>query len=141
MRFLVDMPLSPGLAAWLTQQGHDAIHAYEVGLDRTSYETILEHARNEQRVIVTADLDYPRLLALTQAEGPGLILFRGGNYSERESIDRLMRALETVPNEDLPNSTATPSNLNSPLPDLIYQFSVSDQRVIHYIRQIQRTHA
>jgi hypothetical protein len=41
---------------------------------------------------------------LTQAEGPGLILFRGGNYSEQEAVDRLRRALETVPSEELPDS-------------------------------------
>lgn len=104
MRFLVDMPLSQELAVWLVRQGHDAVHALEAGLDRAPDEVILERARNEQRVIVTADLDYPRLLALAQAEGPGLILFRGGNYSEQEAVERLTRALETVPNEELPNS-------------------------------------
>jgi predicted nuclease of predicted toxin-antitoxin system len=104
MRFLVDMPLSPELAAWLVRQGHDAVHALKMGLDYALDATILERARNEQRVVVTADLDYPRLLALTQAEGPGLILFRGGNYSEQETIERLKRALETIPNGELPNS-------------------------------------
>ena len=73
-------------------------------LDRAPDEVILERARNEQRVVVTADLDYPRLLALVQAEGLGLILFRGGNYSEHEAVERLTRALETVPNEELPTS-------------------------------------
>jgi len=104
MRFLVDMPLSPELAIWLARQGHDAVHALKLGLDRASDAAILERARNEQRVVVTADLDYPRLLALARAEGPGLILFRGGNYSEQESVERLTRALETIPNEELPNS-------------------------------------
>ena len=104
MKFLIDMPLSPKLAAWLVRRGHDAVHALEVGLDRASDTAILERARNEQRVVVTADLDYPRLLALAQAEGPGLILFRGGNYSEQEAIERLKRAFETIPNEELPNS-------------------------------------
>jgi predicted nuclease of predicted toxin-antitoxin system len=104
MKFLIDMPLSPELANWLNQQGHDAVHASKVGLDRASDTEILERARNEQRVVITADLDYPRFLALAQAEGPGLILFRGGNYSEQESLDRLKRALETIPNQELPNS-------------------------------------
>ena len=104
MKFLVDMPLSPALAAWLVQQGHDALHALQAGLDRSSDEVILGRARNEKRVIITADLDYPRLLALAQAEGPGLILFRGGNYGEQEAIERLTRVLETIPNEELPNS-------------------------------------
>lgn len=104
MRFLVDMPLSPELAGWLVLQGHDAVHALVAGLDRAPDEVIVERARKEQRVIVTADLDYPRLLALAQAEGPGLILFRGGNYSEQEAVERLTRALESVPIQELPNS-------------------------------------
>lgn len=29
MKFLIDMPLSTGLAIWLVQQGHDAAHAFE----------------------------------------------------------------------------------------------------------------
>jgi len=33
----------------------------------------------EVRTVVTADLDYPRLLALAGAAGPGRILFRGGD--------------------------------------------------------------
>lgn len=98
------MPLSPELAVWLVQQGHDAVHALNVGLARASDAVILEQACSEQRVVVTADLDYPRLLALAQAEEPGLILFRGGNYSEQEAVDRLRRTLETIPNEELPNS-------------------------------------
>ncbi len=98
------MPLSPELAVWLAQQGHDAVHALGAGLDRAPDGVILERARNEQRAVITADLDYPRLLALAQAEGPGLILFRGGNYSEQEAVERLTRVLETVPNDELLNS-------------------------------------
>lgn len=104
MKFLVDMPLSPALALWLVQQGHDAVHASQVGFDRASDLTILKYARNEQRVVITADLDYSRLLALAEEEGPGLILFRGGNYSEQETVERLKRVLETIQNKELPNS-------------------------------------
>ncbi len=104
MNFLVDMPLSPELALWLRQQGHDAVHAAESNLWSAADGEILEHARKERRVVVTADLDYPRLLALAQLDGPGLILFRGGNYSEQESLDRLKRALAAVPEAELPNS-------------------------------------
>ena len=62
------MPLSPELAVWLVRQGHDAVHALEAGLDRVPDEVILEHSRDEQRIVVTADLDYPSLLAMAQAE-------------------------------------------------------------------------
>ena len=104
MRFLVDMPLSPALAVWLGQKGHDALHVSDLGLAKAPDVEILEFAGREQRTIITADLDYPRLLALAQAEGPGLVLFRGGNYSEQEIQIRLQRVLETISNEDLPKS-------------------------------------
>ena len=59
MRFLIDMPLSPELASWLAQQGHDARHAIEAGLSRAPDNDILERARHEGRIVVTADVDYP----------------------------------------------------------------------------------
>jgi predicted nuclease of predicted toxin-antitoxin system len=52
-------------------------------------------------VIITADLDFPRLLALASARGPGLVLFRGGNYSDAEMVDLLERVLTKVPVEVL----------------------------------------
>lgn len=58
----------------------------------------------ENRVVITADLDYPRLLALSAAEGPALILFRGGNYSDAEMCDLLERVLSEVPPDVLETS-------------------------------------
>lgn len=57
-----------------------------------------------KRIVITADLDYSRLLASTKYEEPGLILFRGGNYSEQEAIERLKRVFETVTTKNLSNS-------------------------------------
>jgi hypothetical protein len=31
-------------------------------------------------------------------------LFRGGNYSEQESLERLERTLDTIPEDDFPHS-------------------------------------
>ncbi len=55
-------------------------------------------------VVITADLDYPRILALTQEEGPGVILFRGGNYSGEQTILLLGRVLELIPVDELVGS-------------------------------------
>jgi predicted nuclease of predicted toxin-antitoxin system len=44
MRFLVDMPLSPGLAVWLAGQGHDAVHAADVGLASAADTIVMERA-------------------------------------------------------------------------------------------------
>ena len=87
------MPLPPALAHWLAAQGHDAVHASAVGLDRSADAEILAHAKREARTVITADLDYPRLLALTGAIGPSLILFRGGDWSEPEVTARMQQIL------------------------------------------------
>jgi predicted nuclease of predicted toxin-antitoxin system len=104
VKFLIDMPLSPLLADWLIAKGHDAVHAIHSALDRAPDSEILKRARLDERVVITADLDYPRLLAITRAEGPGLILFRGGNYSEQETFKGMDRVFETIPPENLANS-------------------------------------
>lgn len=104
MRFLVDMPLPPALAPWLRERGYDAVHAGDIGLHEAEDSAILQRAYVERRVVITADLDYPRLLALSRAEGPGLILFRGGDFSEAEVTDRLTQALRTVSPDELTHS-------------------------------------
>ena len=104
MKFIIDMPLSPSLAVWLTSKGHDAIHVVNVGLARASDSEIIDYAIQQRRVIITADLDYPRLLALQSSKRNGLILFRGGNHSAKELIERIERMFETVPIEELPDS-------------------------------------
>ena len=101
MNFLVDMPLSPGLVVWLADRGHNAIHAGSVGLASAADVAIMARARAEDRIVVTADLDFPRLLALAHAKGPAVILFRGGNYSEAEMRDLLDRTLDGISQGDL----------------------------------------
>jgi predicted nuclease of predicted toxin-antitoxin system len=97
MRFLIDMALSPGLSAWLVSEACDAVHVSHFGLDRTPDAEIMRFALAENRVLATADLDFPRLLAGLGAEGPGLILLRGGNYTEAQAIDCVRRVLAAVP--------------------------------------------
>jgi predicted nuclease of predicted toxin-antitoxin system len=82
--------------------GHDAVHATELQLSRAADTQILSKALDEARVVITADLDFPRLLALLGAGGPGLILLRSGNYSEAESLECVRRVLMTIAMEELP---------------------------------------
>ena len=81
------------LARWLSERGHDAVHAAALGLDRAPDAEILRHAKDEARIVITADLDYPRLLALSTAIEPSLILFRGGNWSDDEIVARMTTLL------------------------------------------------
>jgi predicted nuclease of predicted toxin-antitoxin system len=93
LRFLIDMPVTPQAAVSLQAAGHDAVHASTIGLSSASDVEILDRARAEGRVVVTADLDYPRLLAQQKASRPGIILFRGGSYTDREMSKLLKRVL------------------------------------------------
>lgn len=57
------------------------VHASDIGLFMTKDREILDTARKQNRIIITADLDFPQLLAISKAKDPGIILFRGGNYN------------------------------------------------------------
>ena len=99
------MPLPPALAHWLASQGHDAVHASVARLDRSTDAEILTRARQEARTVLTADLDYPRLLALSGADGPSLILFRGGDWTEPDVIGRMQHILHAMSESEMERST------------------------------------
>lgn len=107
MKFLVDMPLSPQLAHGLEREGHEAVHVGSIGLHQASDEAIMAHAKAEGRTIVTADLDYPRLLALAQTREPSLILFRHGAWSDAEIISRMGEVLAALPEDQISQSIVT----------------------------------
>jgi predicted nuclease of predicted toxin-antitoxin system len=50
---------------------------------------------------VTADLDYPRLLAVGGATEPSLILFRNGDWSEAQLRVRLSEILAALTEEEI----------------------------------------
>jgi predicted nuclease of predicted toxin-antitoxin system len=104
VKFRIDMPLSQDLAAWLRDRGHDAVHAAELNLAAAADVVILARAKQENRTIVTADLDYPRLLALAQERESSLILFRDGNWSEAAIIARMKEVMQRVTAADLSRS-------------------------------------
>jgi predicted nuclease of predicted toxin-antitoxin system len=93
LKFLIDMPVTPQAVPHLEEKGHEAVHASTAGLGGRPDLEVLERARVEGRIIITADLDYPRLLALLKAPSPGVILFRGGSYSDAEMLALLDRVL------------------------------------------------
>ncbi len=104
MKFLIDQPVSPLLSEWLVGHGHDAFHLRERGLSRMRDEEIFRLATAEERIIVTADLDFSRIIALSGRDAPGLVLFRAGSVTDRQMLAMLERVLQGVSEEQLVRS-------------------------------------
>lgn len=77
MRFLVDNALSPKVAHILQDRGHDAVHVRELGLSDAEDLALVEIAREQQRVLLSADADFATILALRRQAKPSFVLFRG----------------------------------------------------------------
>lgn len=89
MRFLADMGVSQKIVAWLTSVGHDAVHLRDEGLQRLPNGEIFEKAGQEQRVVLTFDLDFGEILAACANQTVSVILFRLRNTRADFVIQRL----------------------------------------------------
>ena len=93
MRFLADMGISMTTVAALRTLGHEIVHLREVDLIRLSDEEIVSKAQNEERIVLTRDLDFGQIMALTRRSAPSTILFRMRNQTPSAVAPRLLRVL------------------------------------------------
>ena len=77
MKLLIDANLSPRVAALLVGAGYAATHVGALGLLTATDDAIFDRAVADKFVIVTADSDFPMLLALRRATSPSVIHMRG----------------------------------------------------------------
>ncbi len=66
----------PKTVAFLRDMGHDGVHLRDEHLERAKDPVVLEKARNEERVLLTHDLDFGELIAASAAKLPSVIIFR-----------------------------------------------------------------
>ena len=76
MRLLLDDNLSLRLAEILIMEGWDVAHVGALGLRAASDDVVLSAARDDHRVLVSADTDFGALLAASHEPGPSVVLVR-----------------------------------------------------------------
>jgi len=76
MRFLADMGVAQRIVEWLRAEGHDAVHLRDEGLQRTPNGEIFDKAATEGRIVLTFDLDFGEIVALSGGQRASVILFR-----------------------------------------------------------------
>jgi predicted nuclease of predicted toxin-antitoxin system len=75
-RLLLDQGLAPHAALILRQDGFDAEHVAEIGMDRAEHADILQFARDDFRICVTLDHDFHAHLAATGHGRPSVVFLR-----------------------------------------------------------------
>ena len=74
MRFLLDQDVYAATTRHLTGLGHDVVRVSEVGLSRATDEELLEVAGAQDRLFVTRDRDFGRIVFLNRQRGAVLYL-------------------------------------------------------------------
>lgn len=92
MRILLDQNQSPHLTDLLADEGHDVAHVRDLGLETATDDEILTHARNDDRVLISADTDFGDLLARHNTAEPSVILIRRQQGRNAAAIAALITA-------------------------------------------------
>lgn len=99
MKFLLDMGLGRNTALFLRKAGHDAVHLRDEGLQRLSDQGIVAKAIDEGRVVLTHDLDFGRIVALSGDQYPSVITFRLDDMRSQQVNRYLQDILERFASE------------------------------------------
>ena len=87
------MPISPRTVEFLNELGHEVTHAAELSMAQSPDEDIVEFAKSNGFAILTEDLDFAAILAVTRAIEPGVMILRVGNWNRGQIERRLEHVL------------------------------------------------
>src|SRR6266540_5907317 len=94
MRFLADMGVAMRVVEWLREQDHDVAHLRDENLQRMPDLDIFRKAAIEGQILLTFDLDFGEILALSGEKNVSVVLFRLHNTRTPHVIERLGIALQ-----------------------------------------------
>lgn len=99
MKLLVDMNLSPSWATSLTDAGWDAKHWSHLGQANASDQEILRYAAADDYVVLTHDLDFGAILAITHGKKPSVVQIRATDISSESIAAQVIAALHQAEDE------------------------------------------
>ena len=92
MRIVADAHISPRTVQFLNGLGHDAVHVDDVMPASTPDHAIIDWTVSNDRVVLTQDLDFSEIVAVSGMSQPSVIQLR---LSDAQ-VDRVNRILELV---------------------------------------------
>ncbi|MFI5059138.1 MAG: DUF5615 family PIN-like protein [Candidatus Acidiferrales bacterium] len=96
MKLLVDMNLSPQWIPFLRDAGWETIHWSDVGKEVASDAEIMAYAATHDYVVVTHDLDFGAILAVTHGKKPSVVQIRSEDVSPKVIGRQTVAALRHV---------------------------------------------
>lgn len=101
MRLLADLHISPRTVQFLRSLGHDVIRVNEILPLIAADEIIVARAAEEERAILSQDLDLSAIIALAGGKSPSLITLRLSS-SRIEYVDAVLQKILSTIEQDVP---------------------------------------
>lgn len=99
LKFIADMDISPLTVSQLKQHGWKILRVNEIMDARSTDIDILNHAKNQDLVVITHDLDYSELLAIFGYKKPSVISLRFFDMSPRPVSNRIIEIVHQLEKE------------------------------------------
>ena len=100
MKLLADLHISPRTAQFLRSLGHDVLRVTDLLPATASDETIVERAAQDQRIILTQDLDMTAIIALSRRQYPSLVTLRLSSV-RIEFVNTILQRTLSILEQDL----------------------------------------
>jgi predicted nuclease of predicted toxin-antitoxin system len=94
MTFFLDINILASFAVFLEKFGHSVTIGVKSGFNGKSDWEVCEYARENKSIIVTHDLDFGELLAVSGTAGPSVIIFRLQPLTKEIMEDTFLRILQ-----------------------------------------------
>jgi predicted nuclease of predicted toxin-antitoxin system len=96
MKILVDMNLSPRWADFLAGNGIEAVHWSSIGSPDAPDTGIMAYAQAHDFAVLTNDLDFGFILAISHSKKPSIVQIRTGALGPGRIGGRVVSALKTL---------------------------------------------